>query len=161
MPRGQQADPFGQGGAYRRSTWTGGSGVVGDMQAMSGGRAARGDAELAEDVGCMHASGLGRDEQLGRDLAVAAPGRNQPLRLQLTRGKPEQRGPGGSSGSVPDSGQGMGVIHEGGRVPQESKDLPAARLGDRPIRTIPSSPHPWHIEGLRGGANTARGAGPR
>src|SRR5215467_8755025 len=62
-----------------------GSRRVEDVQAVSGGGglAARGGAELAEDVGHVHAGGLGRDEQLGRDLAVPAPGRDQPQDLQF------------------------------------------------------------------------------
>ena len=66
-------------------------------QPVSGGGrfAAGGDAEFAEDVGHVHAGGLGRDEQLGRDLAVAAPGREQPQYLQLAPGQPERDGRGG------------------------------------------------------------------
>ena len=61
----------------------------------------------------------------------------------------------GKSGTGQEDGEGPRSLHNARRIPQESKDLPAARLGDRPIRTIPSWPHPWHIQGLRGGASTA------
>ena len=56
------------------------SGWVEQVQPVrsGGGLAAGGDAEFPEDVGHVHAGGLGRNEQLGRDLAVAAPGRDQP-----------------------------------------------------------------------------------
>ena len=64
---------------------------VEQAEPVGGGRglAAAGHAELAEDVGHVHAGGLGRDEQLGGDLAVAAPGRDQPEHLELPRGEPE------------------------------------------------------------------------
>src|SRR5258708_18669099 len=48
-----------------------------------GGLAAARRAELAEDVGHVHARGLHGDEQLPRDLTVAPPGRDQPPHLQL------------------------------------------------------------------------------
>src|SRR5579859_6702342 len=46
-----------------------------------------GDGELGEDVGDVHAGGLGRDEQLGADLAVGlAPG-EQPEHVALAVGQ--------------------------------------------------------------------------
>jgi hypothetical protein len=51
-----------------------------------GGFAAAGHAELGEDIGHVHAGGLGRDEELGGDLAVASAGRDEPQHLELARG---------------------------------------------------------------------------
>jgi hypothetical protein len=67
---------------------------------------------------------------------------------------PDGRGPGISTVDLP--GPGAGLI---GGCPAESEDLPAARLGDCPIRSIPLGPHPGHIHGLAGGAWTAHGRG--
>ena len=41
---------------------------------LGGGLAPASGAELAEDIGDVHAGGFGRDKQLGGDLLVAAPG---------------------------------------------------------------------------------------
>jgi len=61
-----------------------------------GGLGAAADVQLAEDVRHMHAGGLGRDEQLGGDLPVAAPGGQQPEHLEFPAGEPAQRArPGG------------------------------------------------------------------
>ena len=58
-----------------------------------GGRlAAAGHAQLAEDVGHVDAGRLGRDEQLARDLPVAAPGRDQAEHLEFAFGEPELAG---------------------------------------------------------------------
>ena len=50
-----------------------------------GGLGAAAGAQLGEDVGDVHADGLGADEQLSRDLAVAAALRHQPEDLGLPR----------------------------------------------------------------------------
>jgi hypothetical protein len=91
------------------------------VQAVSGGGglAARGGAELAEDAGHVPAGGLGRDEQLGRDLAVAAPGRDQPQDLQFACGQPGRRGPGGPAGTT----------DLDARPPRQLADLLQQRMG--------------------------------
>src|SRR5712691_8491867 len=53
------------------------------------GFAAAADAQLAEDVRHVDARRLGRDEQLGGDLPVAAPGRDEAEHLQLALGEAE------------------------------------------------------------------------
>jgi hypothetical protein len=45
--------------------------------AIAGGLAAVGGAELGQDVRHVHAGGLSGDEQVGGDVAVAAPGGDQ------------------------------------------------------------------------------------
>ena len=59
-----------------------------------GGFAAAGDAQLAQDVGHVDAGCLGRDEQLGGDLPVAAPGRDQAEHLEFAFGEAELAIPG-------------------------------------------------------------------
>src|SRR5216684_2993213 len=58
-----------------------------------GGLAPAGRAELAQNVGHVHAGGLHGDEQLAGDLPVAVPGRDEPEHLVLA-GRESQRGPG-------------------------------------------------------------------
>src|SRR5215216_7229453 len=62
--------------------------AVGDR----GGLHPPGDAELGQDVGDVHAGGLGADEQRLGDLAVAAPGRHQRQHLGLARGEAQLLG---------------------------------------------------------------------
>src|ERR1700722_16388150 len=80
--------------------------AVGD----GGGFGAVGDGELGEDVGDVHAGGLGRDEQLGADLAVGlAPG-EQPEHVALAVGQRfGQIRAGGGGRSADRGGGGAGV----------------------------------------------------
>jgi hypothetical protein len=48
----------------------------------------------------VHAGGLGGDEQFAGDLAVAAPGRDEPQHLELPRGESEPFRFGGLDGPV-------------------------------------------------------------
>ena len=69
-----------------------------------GGLTAAGYAELAENVGHVHAGGFHGDEQLAGDLPVAVPGRDEPEHLVLAGGESQRgsgnRGVAGSPGRV-------------------------------------------------------------
>ena len=72
-----------------RAAWLRRAGGVEQAEGVrpGGGLAAAGDTQLAEDVGHVHAGRLGRDEQLGGDLPVAAPGRDQAEYLEFAFGQ--------------------------------------------------------------------------
>jgi hypothetical protein len=67
---------------------TGPSGVAGESGPVGDGRGfgAAGGVELGQDVRHVDADGLGRDEQVGRDVAVAAACGDQAQHLGLARG---------------------------------------------------------------------------
>ncbi len=87
-PRAVAAHDHGRHGASRRLA---GAGGVEEAEGVrpGGGLAAAGDAQLAEDVGHVDAGRLGRDEQLGGYLPVAAPGRDQAEHLEFAFGEAE------------------------------------------------------------------------
>src|ERR1700746_1238912 len=62
-----------------------------------GGLAARADAELAQDVGNVHAGRLGRDDEPGGEVAVAAAAGHQAQSFEFALGEPERRGSAGST----------------------------------------------------------------
>jgi len=69
----------------------GGAGGVEEAEGVrrGGGLAAAGGTQLAQDVGHVDAGRLGRDEQLGGYLPVAAPGRDQAEHLEFALGQAE------------------------------------------------------------------------
>ena len=89
-----------------------------------GGLATRADAELAEDVGHVHAGRLGRDEELGGDVTVAAAGGHQAQHLEFAFGEPERcrlvgwpslSRPGGQADAGP-PGQRADLLEQGARA---------------------------------------------
>ncbi len=81
----------------------------------------------------MHAGRLGRDEQLGGDVAVAAPGGDQAQHFPFAFGEPERRGRGGL---LPHRGQ----VDAG--PPGQLADLLEQRAGAELAREFSRWPEP-------------------